>query len=412
MIRTQIMPCRWNKSLCDRLNMESGTVYSRVAIEHWRRYRRHAVWLSHFAARRIDDMLSQDWDHILSSNCIDNAQEGFFGAIKTARTLRKSDAQARFPYKRKRFRPTVWNGEANVRHEDGRLRLSTARYHESLYHQIPDSLGDIKEARLVYQGTKYMLHLVCDDGKEPADRPGDGIMALDMGEIHPAVSFDGEVATIFSCRALRSNTQYRHKRLAELSRQQSRRKRGSSRRRRLADRKRRFLFESDMRQRDMLHKLSRAIVDHAVERKVGTLVIGDLKDIADGKRLSRRSQQKVSSWPRGKLESYIEYKAKEVGIALIRISERGTSSHCPRCGDRVKPRGRTFVCSACGFREHRDVVGAMNIYHMYRSSPDTGYERSPQAPGQVARRDDPDSNYGWTASDANPVLRVVRPWLA
>lgn len=64
-------------------------------------------------------------------------------------------------------------------------------------------------------------------------------------------------------------------------------------------------------------------------------------------------------------------------------------------------------CNACGFREHRDIVGAMNIRHKYRSSPDSGYERSPVVHGQVARRDDAPIQ---ERSGANPVFRVVQPW--
>jgi len=406
--RTLIITCRWPRALCDRLNRESGEVYSRVLVEHWRRVRRHGVWLPEYDARRLDDYLHRDWPHILGSNSIDQAQRAVFKAFKTIRATRKNgNPKARYPRKRKRYRATAWNGEWNVRVEDGRLRLSMARDHGPLYHPLPDGLdGRIRQVSLVWDRNKYVLHLSCEYEREIPDPPGDGVLAIDLGEIHPAVAFDGEEAAIFTCRGLRSNTQYRHKRLAALSSKMAPKRRGSRKRRRLANRKYRFLSDCDYRQRDMLHKISRAVVDYAVERKIGTIVVGDLRDLERGKRLNRTSQQKISSWPRGKLVEYIRYKAEEVSIDVTQIDERGTSSTCPRCGARVRPGGRRFACSVCGFREHRDIVGAMNIHQKYRSSL-SGYERSPVVHGQVARRDD--SRRG--TSSVNPARRVVRPWV-
>jgi putative transposase len=42
--------------------------------------------------------------------------------------------------------------------------------------------------------------------------------------------------------------------------------------------------------------------------------------------------------------------------------ERGTSSRCPQCGHRHRPKGRTWQCRKCGFEGHRDVVGAANMH--------------------------------------------------
>src|SRR4029453_7659065 len=55
-------------------------------------------------------------------------------------------------------------------------------------------------------------------------------------------------------------------------------------------------------------------------------------------------------------------KAEQAGIRVDLVEERGTSSTCPACRQRVpKPRGRRFTCPPCRFRGHRDLVGATNI---------------------------------------------------
>jgi len=102
-------------------------------------------------------------------------------------------------------------------------------------------------------------------------------------------------------------------------------------------------------------------VDWAVDRKVGTLAIGDVRDVADGKRLHTKEQQKVSSWSHGKMRQYIEYEAAENGIATPLQNEACTSQTCPVCAHRHKPSGRVYRCPACGFCGPRDGVGAANI---------------------------------------------------
>lgn len=95
--------------------------------------------------------------------------------------------------------------------------------------------------------------------------------------------------------------------------------------------------------------------------QVGTLVIGDVRDVADGKRLNRKSQQKVSNWSHGKIRKYIAYKAEAQGICVHDdIDKSYTSQTCVYCGMRRKPKGRIYSCE-CGQTYHRDVGGAANI---------------------------------------------------
>ncbi len=111
------------------------------------------------------------------------------------------------------------------------------------------------------------------------------------------------------------------------------------------------------RQRDILHKVSRAVVDYAVEANAKEIIIGDVRDIADGINIGKHS----SLWPHGKLRSYIRYKALMQGMETLLEDEHHTTQTCPNCGSRKKPSGRIYSCGECGFVGHRDVVGASNI---------------------------------------------------
>jgi putative transposase len=97
-----------------------------------------------------------------------------------------------------------------------------------------------------------------------------------------------------------------------------------------------------------------------------TIVLGDLRHVADGVALSGRTNQKLSQWPHNKLRRYVTYKAKAVGIATVLVDEHHTTKTCPACGHEHKPKGRAYCCPACGLRAHRDVVGAANILSRHR----------------------------------------------
>jgi len=115
----------------------------------------------------------------------------------------------------------------------------------------------------------------------------------------------------------------------------------------------------------MEHKISRAIIDVAVERHAGTIVLGDVRDVADGVNHGARTNQKISGWSHGNIRTYVVYKAQAEGIQVVLQDEHYTSQTCPQCGHRHKPRGRVYTCGQCGFSGHRDVVGQINILSAY-----------------------------------------------
>ncbi|RKU38554.1 hypothetical protein C6496_05655 [Candidatus Poribacteria bacterium] len=92
---------------------------------------------------------------------------------------------------------------------------------------------------------------------------------------------------------------------------------------------------------------------------------GDLTGIRKDLNVGKRGNQKLHQWAFGKITTLITYKAKELGIKVVKIDESYTSQTCPKCGNRKKPVDRNYVCK-CGFRYHRDGVGAINIRRKYQ----------------------------------------------
>jgi putative transposase len=91
------------------------------------------------------------------------------------------------------------------------------------------------------------------------------------------------------------------------------------------------------------------------------LVIGDPTGIT-AQDAGRVQNWRLRQWRRTHLAQALRDKAEQVGIMVRLVDERGTSSTCPACHQRVaKPSGRRFRCPSCKFYGHRDLVGAANI---------------------------------------------------
>lgn len=409
MIRTHYFKCQLLKAQANALNAESGRIYTQVMVEHYRVYRKHGIWLKQPQAQKLNDLTNSNTPRLLHAHSIDAAQQGFYKACKTSKTNRAKGAK--YPHQRKRYRASIWKN-TGIRVEHGVMQLALARGLEKIEVPLPSNLQAypaeyFQEVRLVYNRSSrhYEWHVVLDDQQPQSEPSGQYVAGIDLGEIHPAVLTDGQSATVISCRELRALNQYTNKRLAALSATQAKYKKYSSRWWRIQRRRNRLLAQ---RKRDMEHKISHEVVSWALEHEIGEIAIGDVRDIANGKRLNTKSQQKISNWSHGKIRQYITYKARAEGIRIVdNISERYTSQTCPHCGHRTKPKGRVYSCSACGSVFHRDVVGAANILsrHVYgelakvaavppkyRHPVMVQGKRSPSDTGQVARRR---SNENW-----------------
>jgi putative transposase len=369
MIRTIYFRCNLPRTTADRLNLESGRIYTQVLVDHYRIYRKQGVWLSSKAQERLNDGYNAQRQPLLHAHSIDAAQQGFAKACKTTKQARKAGlAEAKYPHKRKRYRTTVWKN-SGIRVQDGCLLLALARGNEPMRVELPEALKQLPveafaEMRLVYNKTSrhYEWHLVVDDDRQAEPVQNRQVAAGDLGEIHPITLTDGEEAAVISCRQLRAQSQHTNYILSKIQAKQARHQQGSRRWWRLERRKRRFLEKQEKRKRDLEHKVSRAAVDWCVEHQVGTLALGDVRDVADGKRLNTKSQQKISNWSHGKLRRFIGYKAEAAGITVEdKVDEAYTSQTCAGCGNRHKPKGRVYTCSTCGSVVHRDVQGAANI---------------------------------------------------
>ncbi|MBK1669089.1 hypothetical protein CKO28_13705 [Rhodovibrio sodomensis] len=210
-------------------------------------------------------------------------------------------------------------------------------------------------------GKWYVTFLLTlpDESPEPADRPAVG---LDLGLSSLVATSDGD--TVAAPRWARAAQQKTRRLQRRLSRCQRRSKRRTKVKRDLA----RHHARVANRRRDLLHKLSRDLVD-----RHGLIAIEDLSVDRLSRSMLARSIHDAA-WTQ--LRRSLEYKAESAGVRVIAVDPRGTSQICSACG--VPPpvpktlAQRRHDCAACGVSLDRDVNAARNILQRAITYPDQG----------------------------------------
>ena len=114
------------------------------------------------------------------------------------------------------------------------------------------------------------------------------------------------------------------------------------------------------RVRQRLHRVSKALVERA-RAKMAAIVLEDLT-LHNASGRSKKTNRRLSSWPRGEVHRQLEYKAALAGVPIIKVNPQWTSKTCPACGARRRDRvGKEFVCLMCDWEMDRQINAGMNI---------------------------------------------------
>ncbi|MBO3797290.1 MAG: transposase [Candidatus Brockarchaeota archaeon] len=204
----------------------------------------------------------------------------------------------------------------------------------------------LKEAKVIRKGDEWFVQICVE--KEVEERTPKNILAIDMGIrwIAVTVNSSNPVPRFYGreLRKVRGHFFYLRRSLAV--------KRAYNAIKKLGDKEQRIVS-------DILHKISRRIVNEALETDA-MIVMGDLKGIKEEDR-GKVFNRKLNGFPYYKLSGLIEYKARWLGIKVVKVNERGTSKLCHRCGSVGIRKGSMFKCEACNYTCNADYNGAINI---------------------------------------------------
>ena len=363
--RTYIIATEKPTEHLDEINRLGGCIYSKTVSLAFKIHQQKDFWLSDSGLKKYLKFK----EYPCHAHSVQGIIDDYCGARRSFFTNRKSNPNAQPPNKTRKFHTFTWRA-TGISYKRGKLRLSMGANREPLWISISKKFYKKvpAEVSLVYNRTtrQYEFHATYEiSPKKPKAKKGSAV-AVDMGEIHPIVAFDGKTCEIYNGRQLRSKVRYREKSKANINRKLSRCQRGSRCWKKLKHTKHKKLATLHAQLRDMRHKITSRFVSTCHERKIETIVIGDIKHIRQSMQYGKKANEKLHQWAFSKIREMITYKAKALGIQVDSQDEAYTTQTCPSCRHRKKPKGRTYQCSECQWQGHRDLVGASNILTAYQ----------------------------------------------
>ena len=192
--------------------------------------------------------------------------------------------------------------------------------------------------------------------KEPT--PQSTPIAVDLGTVNLAVVSTPDTVRFFSGR----EWWHRRRRWKKI-REKLQKQRKFRAIKKLGDKERRYNI-------DLAHKISREIVNIAEQYPNPVIVMEDLTNIRDRMDFTREQNYRNHGWFFRRLQSFIEYKAKEKSIPVVYLPPEWTSATCPKCGD-ANPKNRNrrkheYHCHYCGYTLNDDLVGARNLIRLFK----------------------------------------------
>ena len=104
------------------------------------------------------------------------------------------------------------------------------------------------------------------------------------------------------------------------------------------------------------HNISRQIVSNC---KAGTIIMENIKGIRKGSR-GKRFNFWLNGWSFYQLQAFIEYKAIQRGINVVKVNPYHTSQICSRCGQ-IGSRSKGFFVCHCGYSLNADLNASFNL---------------------------------------------------
>lgn len=305
------------------------------------------------------------------------ARDSMFRSIKAKH---ENSSKVNLPYKKKKFYNTGWDYQSiKIDKDKGIIKLSRKKVSgvtkpNPIICYAKTIPNNIVEIELVYRkGLKLAIKYKEDDFL-PLD--GDGVSAIDLGEIHSITSIDKNGnAIIITGRKLRSINRLQHKEQAKLRSKRDKLHKNSRKYKKYSRAIYNLSYKSDKQKLDCVHKISKLYLDYCIKNGIKKVYYGDLDSCTrnSSEKINKFVGQKLNDWSYGLLMLQLHNKLERYGIELIKVSEAYSSQTCPMCGNKHKPTGRNYKCK-CGYTQHRDIVGAMNILNFNEGTKISKYE--------------------------------------
>ena len=235
---------------------------------------------------------------------------------------------------------------ASINTVRGRIRIpiTMGKYGKIPFDRIKGQCDLVRKNKLFY------LMVAVEMKEETPIEPKD-IIGVDMGIENIAVDSTGKYYSGDEIKKVREYYADLRSRLQSVGTKSARRHL-----KKLSGKESRFV-------RNINHIISKEIMQKA-KGTSSAIAIENLEGIRMRTTVGKGSRYIHNSWSFHQLRSFIEYKAKEMGILVIAIDPHNTSRQCPKCHttDRKnRPERSLFRCISCGLEGEADFIAALNI---------------------------------------------------
>lgn len=283
---------------------------------------------------------------------------------KSRKAKHKNSRTVELPYKEKKYLPTGWDSQSiNVQKEKHIIKLTGIKDRGQIICHVKTIPNNIVEIELVFK-EKYYLAIKYKEDNENTLIQSDNSASIDLGEIHGITSIDNNGnCVILTNRKIRSLIREKDKRQGELKSLRSRCAYGSLRAKKYTEAIYKIKFEYERKILDIIHKQTKLYLDWCIVHNISKVYYGDVDSTTRNTKgiLKKKINHKLNMWQFGLLTLQLTNKLSRCGIKLIKVNEAYTTRTCPSCKKvNRKQSSRNYKCK-CGYVQHRDIVGAINI---------------------------------------------------
>ena len=219
-----------------------------------------------------------------------------------------------------------------IRIKNGNLLLSLSKKMKSDYKvdnlkfELSDkvqsfiNMDSIQQVKIKRESVSNRWYLIVVYKQECKNNEGSNVMSIDPGlDNLAAITFkDNDENYLINGKPLKSKNSYYNKEIARLS--SIRMKQVGSKKFKNTNKIKSLRVDRRNYVLDYLHKASRQVINTALNNSVGTIVIGDIKNIKQNTTIKSFVQIPIQ-----RFVNMIEYKAELEGINVVRLNEAYTS---------------------------------------------------------------------------------------
>lgn len=372
MYKTLFVPVKCSKQdyqyllNCNKLSAEVWNLCLQLDKEHKEKYNK-------FLSMSELQKLTKQCVHLHAKGIHHVVHKYLFARDSALRAKSEGYKENKLPYKKKKYFVTGWDYQS-IKIKNNKILLTKPvtkekingkyRKQKPIVCYVKNIPQNIVEIELIYRDKLY-LAIKYKEKAEYKQIKSDNHAAIDLGEIHSITSIDSRGnAVIITGRKLRSIKYLRNKHQAKIYRRMSKCKQDSKQYLKYMNALKNLTYKTERRINDAVHKITKLYLDFCIQNNISVVYYGDLdsatRNTKQNKKGNKIVRQKLSQWNFGEIIRQLENKLSRHRIKMVQVKEYYTSSKCPSCSKINKPKDRNYNCS-CGYKQHRDLVGAINI---------------------------------------------------